>query len=262
LELAPGAVSIEPDSNNTAKHRERRSVNDRLHQLPRTEPIAPGQLRAVAPGLWACPDDPLFGGAANTCGFLLQRQTGNAFVYSSSRIESYYDHIDELGGVAMVLLNHRDEAAHHVTTLANHYDAPVRAHHAEVDACTQRGVDSITPLTKSETRLGDDLVAIHTPGHTPGVVSYLWSNPADDRRYLFAGDTLTKLTFDHAPAVLGFHPYPGNTDDLRRTLTILVERPSDVLVPGLANGTVHAYEWNDDERRAVLDGARIQLNGS
>jgi hypothetical protein len=34
--------------------------------------------------------------------FLLQRQTGKAFIYLSSRIDNYYDHIDELGGVAMV----------------------------------------------------------------------------------------------------------------------------------------------------------------
>ena len=235
-------------------------MHDRLRPLPRIESDAPGKLRPVAPGLWASPDEPLFGGSANSCGFLLQRQAGNTFVYSSSRIESYYDHIDELGGVALVLLNHRDEATPHVTTLANHYDAPVRAHQAEVDACTARGVESISALTESETRLGEDLVALHTPGHTPGVVSYLWTNPADERRYLFTGDTLTKLTTDNAPAVLSFHPYPGNTDDFRRTLTDLGERPSDVLVPGLANGTMHAYQWNDDERRAVLDHARTQLD--
>ena len=34
-------------------------------------------------------------------------------------MESYYDHIDEPGEVALVLLNHRDEATRHVTTLAN-----------------------------------------------------------------------------------------------------------------------------------------------
>jgi hypothetical protein len=99
---------------------------------------------------------------------LLQCQSGNIFVYSSSKIENYYDHIDELGGVSVVLLNHRDEATPHVTTLSNHYNAPVRAHQADVDACTQRGVESITALTESETHLGDDLVAIHTPGTTPG----------------------------------------------------------------------------------------------
>jgi glyoxylase-like metal-dependent hydrolase (beta-lactamase superfamily II) len=235
-------------------------MHDRLHPLPRIEPDAPGRLRAVAPGLWACPDEPLFGGTANSCGFLLQRQAGNAFVYSSSEIENYYDHIDELGGVAIVLLNHRDEATPHVTTLANQYDAPVRAHLAEVDACTKRGVDSITALTENETHLGADLVALHTPGHTPGVVSYLWSNPADDRSYLFTGDSLTKLTTDNAPAVLNFHPYPGNIDDFRRTLAVLAERPSDVLVSGLSTGTIHAYQWNDDERRAVLESARTQLD--
>ena len=237
-------------------------MHDRLNPLPRIEPNTPGQLRAVAPGLWACPDEPLFGGAANTCGFLLQRPAGNAFVYSCASIESYYDHIDQLGGVALVLLNHRDEATRHVTTLANHYHAPVRAHQAEVDACTERGVESINALTQTETQLGPDLVAHHTPGHTPGVVSYLWANPADDRRYLFTGDTLTKLTTDHTAMVLSFHAYPGNTDDLRQTLTTLAELPSDVLVPGLANGPIHAYEWDADERRAVLDHARTRLDGT
>ncbi|MGI9613041.1 MAG: hypothetical protein ACR2QO_09040, partial [Acidimicrobiales bacterium] len=138
-------------------------MHERLHQLRRIESDAPGQLRNVAPGLWACPDEPL-GGPVNTCGFLLQRPAGNAFVYSCSRIESYYEHIDELGGVAVVLLNHRDEATRHVTTLANHYDAPVRTHRAEVDACTNRGVESIVALTEDETHLGADLVALHTPG--------------------------------------------------------------------------------------------------
>lgn len=110
----PSAVLsvLDPIADNTAKHCGRGSVHDRLHQLPRTEPLAPGQLRMVALGLWACPDEPP-GGPANTCGFLLQRQAGNAFACSSSKVESYYDQIDELGGVAIVLLNHRDEAARH-----------------------------------------------------------------------------------------------------------------------------------------------------
>ena len=33
-------------------------------------------------------------------------------------------------------------------------------------------------------------------------------------------------------------------------------------MPGLANGPIHAYEWNDDERRAVLGDARNQLDGT
>ncbi len=46
----------------------------------------------------------------------------------------------------------------------------------------------------------------------------------------------------------------------RPLAVVLAERPSDVLVPGLANGTIHAYQWNDDERRAILDEARTQLD--
>lgn len=60
---------------------------------------------------------------------------------------------------------------------------------------------------------------------------------------------MTSLTIDNTLAVLSFHPYPCNTNDLHRSLITLAELPSDVVVPGLANGTIHAYQWNDDERR-------------
>ncbi len=234
-------------------------MHSQLQQLDRREPSGPGRLRPVAPGIWATPDEPL-GGPANTCGFLLQRAAGNVFVYSCAAIADFFDHIAELGGVTTVVLNHRDEATEWVSDLAERFDAVVHTHVAEVEPCTRRGVRSIEPLTDPETALGDDLLAIHTPGHTPGVVSYLWSNQADRQRYLFTGDTLTNFTIDRMPAVLGFHPYDGNLDDLKRSLTDLRERDSDVLLPGLANGTINAYSWTTPARHEFFDDALAQLS--
>lgn len=228
-----------------------------LPKLHRTEPEGPGRLRLVRPGLWATPDEPL-GGPANTCGFLIERSEGNAFVYSSSRIADYYEHLDELGGVGMILLNHEDEAIPHVSTLAERYNAPVRAHDLEVEPCHVKGVRAIDPF-HGDTTFGPDLEAIHAPGHTPGTTAYLWHNPRDDQRYLFTGDTFSNFTIDNFRAVLRFHDYGDNEADVRRTLPRLRETESDVLVPGLASGAIHAYRWNINERHRLIDHALAQL---
>lgn len=234
-------------------------MHDQLTQLARPEPEGPGRLRPVAPGLWATPDEPLGDGPAQTCGFLLQRDDGNVFVYSCSAISDFYDHLDELGGVAMTVLNHRDEATRHVTRLADHYRIPVRAHANEVDACRRRDVREIEPITDTEADLGQDLLAVHAPGHTPGTIAYLWHNPADDQRYLFTGDTFTNFTLDRFPAVLTFHSYDGNLNEMRTTLDRLDGHHSDVICPGLMGGTINAFAWDAAGRHAVLDHARQQL---
>ena len=234
-------------------------MHDSLTQLGRTEPDGPGRLRPVSPGLWATPDEPLGTGPARTCGFLLQRDHGNVFVYSCSAISDFYDHLDELGGVAMTVLNHRDEATRHVTRLADHYDIPVRTHVNEVEACQRRKVREIEPITEPKTKLGPDLLALHAPGHTPGTVAYLWHNPADGKRYLFPGDTFTNFTLNRFPAVLSFHSYEGNIDDMRTTLDRLDAEPSDVICPGLMGGPIQAFSWDEPGRHDVIHHARQQL---
>lgn len=234
-------------------------MHDQLLQIPRTEPDGPNRLRPVAPGLWATPDEPLGGGPAQTCGFLLQRDAGNVFVYSCSAISDFYGHLDELGGVALTVLNHRDEATRHVTRLADHYGIRVRAHADEVEACRRRDVRELEPMVGTEIELGPGLLAMHAPGHTPGATAYLWDNPADGRRYLFTGDTFTNFTLDRFPSVLGFHSYDGNVQDMRGTLDRLKAQATDVLCPGLMGGTIHAYAWDEAGRQAVIGHARAQL---
>jgi glyoxylase-like metal-dependent hydrolase (beta-lactamase superfamily II) len=228
-----------------------------LPRLARTEPPNDHRLRPVAPLIWATRDEPL-GGPANTCGFLIEQPGRNAFIYSCAAIEDYYEHIDELGGVSIVLLNHRDEATPHVTSLATHYDATVHTHAAEVVACTERGVCDIEPLS-DDSDLGSDLSAIHAPGHTPGTTAYLFANPTDQRHYLFTGDTFTNFTIDNFARVTEFHPYANNVSDMRNTLALLDNTKSDILMPGLANGTINAYRWDALQRHTLMEHAAAQL---
>lgn len=232
-------------------------MDGHLPVVHRSDPGNPTKLRPVAPNIWATRDEPL-GGPANTCGFLIQRPAGNVFIYSCSAIIDYFDDIDRLGGVTTILLNHRDEATKHVTTLSDHYRAPVRMHPAEIEPSTEKGVRNIMALEAQET-LGNDLSVLRTPGHTPGTTSYLYANPGDALTYAFTGDTFTNFTIDRFGSVLDFHPYEGNGADMRQTLERLRETQTDVIVPGLANGTINAYTWNTAQRRQLLNHCEAQL---
>jgi glyoxylase-like metal-dependent hydrolase (beta-lactamase superfamily II) len=132
-------------------------------------------------------------------------------------------------------------------------------HEAEIEAATERGVRNIVGLTGRET-FGDDLHGQPTPGHTPGTYSYLYTNPDDALTYAFTGDTFTNFTVDRFETVLGFHSYDGNLADIKTTLDTLRDLSIDVLVPGLANGTINAYRWTAIQRRQLLDHCRAQLS--
>ncbi len=215
------------------------------------------RLREVLPGLWATPDESL-GSGVNTVAYLLRRaEGGNAFIYSSARVDDAVAETElrALGGVGCVLLNHRDEASPHVTALARRFSAPIWVHERERRACELKGVTSSRVFTGQQTALGRDLFAFHTPGHTPGVMSYLWRNPHDGgRAYLFTGDTLTRASFERVESLLHFYPYRGNRSDLTRSLELLRELESDVVLPGLSRGEpVAAFEWSPAARRATLN---------
>ncbi len=224
----------------------------------RVFPAARGgeRLREVLPGLWATPDEPL-GSGVNTIAYLLRREGGNTFIYSSPRVDdaAAEAELQALGGVSCVLLNHRDEASPHVAALARRFSAPIWVHERERRACELKGVVPSRVFTGRETALGRDLVAFHTPGHTPGVTSYLWRNPHDDgRAYLFTGDTLTRASFERVESLLYFYPYRGNRLELIRSLELLRALESDVVLPGLSRGEpVAAFEWSPAARRRALD---------
>ena len=122
------------------------------------------RLTQILPNLWATRVEYPFGGTVvQTKAFLIQRLGGNVWIYASSHVNEYIEHVAELGGVTRQLLNHRDEAS----TFANVLDAPVFCHVDEKIAMEQNGcVVGETFDTKVHKFDDDDLIAYHTPGHT------------------------------------------------------------------------------------------------
>jgi glyoxylase-like metal-dependent hydrolase (beta-lactamase superfamily II)/ferredoxin len=113
--------------------------------------------------------------------YLVLRPGGNLLVDSPRYTSRLVDRIDELGGVAHVLLSHRDDVAD-ADRYAARFDARVWVHEADADAA---------PYATDIVRGGNIVVvapgvrAIPVPGHTRGSMVF-----EDDRGHLFTGDSL------------------------------------------------------------------------
>ncbi len=122
--------------------------------------------------------------AAHSAGahsFLVVRQTGNFMVDSPRWTRPVVDAIERRGGLAGILLTHRDDVAdaHHY---ARHFGAKVWIHRDDRDRAPY--ADKLIEGREAVV-IADDMFAIPLPGHTKGSVAYLY-----DRRCLFTGDSL------------------------------------------------------------------------
>ena len=144
---------------------------------------------------------PFGGTAVKTRAFLAQRSNGeNAWIYASSHVKDYVDHIKELGGAKYQLLTHRDEASKYCNTL----EAPVFCHELEKDAIVKKGSRLDESFSGPSHELGDDMIAYHAPGHTDGATCYLWKMN-ENESVLFTGDTV----FGQSDSKLGVAIHPS-----------------------------------------------------
>ena len=113
--------------------------------------------------------------------FLVLRPDGNLMVDSPRYSRALAESMDELGGIAHVLLSHRDDVAD-ADRWAERYSARVWIGKADADAAPYA-----TDLTgdASVTVISPGVLSIPAPGHTRGHVLYYI-----DDRHLFTGDTL------------------------------------------------------------------------
>jgi len=103
--------------------------------------------------------------------FLVERSSGNAMIDAPRWTDHVAHAIEERGGLALVLLTHRDDVAD-AERYAQHFRARVFIHEDDRGAAPYA-----TDLLRGRapTALGDDLLAIPVPGHTKGSAA---SSPA------------------------------------------------------------------------------------
>ena len=145
--------------------------------------------------------------------YLIVRPEGNVLVDSPRFARPLARRIEELGGVRLMFLTHRDDVADH-ERWAGHFNAQRVMHRDDIG----RSVTGIErPLTgHDEIALDEDLLAIPTPGHTRGHTVLLYAN-----RYLFSGDHLwwsANYKSLHASANVCWYSWAEQTRSMERLL--------------------------------------------
>lgn len=110
--------------------------------------------------------------------YLIRRPGGNVLVDSPRAAEPLMTNLEALGGVATMILSHRDDVADHEAYHAR-FGCQRIMHQADGFTGLERLVEGGEPI-----QLAEDLLLIPTPGHTAGSVCLLY------RDVLFTGDHL------------------------------------------------------------------------
>jgi glyoxylase-like metal-dependent hydrolase (beta-lactamase superfamily II)/ferredoxin len=152
-----------------------------------------------------CSEDS-FGASA----WFVDRPQGNLLVDSPRWSPPLVAALEERGGVAQVLLTHRDDVAD-ARRYADHFGARVWIH-ADDAGAAPFATDHIAGLDDTEVAPG--VTAVPVPGHTRGSVLYLV-----DEAVLFTGDSLA-WSHDHQ-ALVAFrdacwYSWPAQADSLAR----------------------------------------------
>ncbi|WP_327268756.1 MBL fold metallo-hydrolase [Streptomyces sp. NBC_01218] len=171
------------------------------------QPAGPQEHRALEQAAVACPvqsirlggrrvgTDPFplrLDGEVHLCGhtsartfganaYLVGRPEGNLLVDTPRWSSAVADAYERGGGIAHILLTHRDHTAH-AERFARHFGARVWIHEGDLDAAPY--ADGVLRGT-SPVEVLPGVVAHPVPGHTRGSTVYVV-----DERYCFTGDTL------------------------------------------------------------------------
>ena len=144
----------------------------------RTQP--PGLFpHELAPGLYRCGYNARASFGAHS--YFATRDEGNLLIDSPRYVSMLVRKFEDLGGIADILLTHRDDVAD-ADRYARHFRARVWVHEDDRSAAPYatnllRGIEA-TPIRER-------VLAIPVPGHTRGSVVFLL-----DETYLFTGDSL------------------------------------------------------------------------
>jgi glyoxylase-like metal-dependent hydrolase (beta-lactamase superfamily II) len=142
--------------------------------------------------------------------YLVRRAAGNVMVDSPRWTREVVGPLDEMGGVAHILLTHRDDVAD-FARYAERFGAQVWIHEADSAAAPDAG----QLLAGTEpTDIREDIVAFPVPGHTEGSVLFLV-----DGHLLFSGDSLAwSPGSEHLSAFRNacWYSWDAQRDSLRR----------------------------------------------
>ena len=142
-----------------------------------TETLKTNYVKQLLDHVWAFkPNRKSFGGVS----YLIVRERGSLLVDAPIFDPATFDVFDELAFPTHIFVTHRDDVAE-VDRFREKYGIPIIIHESENDDIP--GGADIT--FGEEYALDDEVLLLHTPGHSPGSSSLLWKRTPG---YLFTGD--------------------------------------------------------------------------
>ena len=155
--------------------------------------------------------------------YFVERPAGNILVDSPRAVRRLLSEFERRGGIATMFLTHRDDVADH-QLFHRRFGCERILHAADVTRGTrdvERQLAGREPVA-----IGDDLLAIPVPGHTPGSAALLYRE-----RFLFTGDHLwwsDELGRLHASRSVCWYSWP----EQRRSLERLLDFRFEWVLPG------------------------------
>ena len=220
-----------------------KSIGNRVRPLE-PDGIFPYQLTE---GVFALGNNALSSFAAHS--FLILHPDGNLMVDSPRFNRPLAQRLDAMGGIAHVLLTHRDDVAD-ADRWADRYGARVWIGEADADAAPYA-----TDITGSDfpVAISSGVASISAPGHTKGHVVYHFDN-----RCLFTGDT---LHWNHRRNELDV--FPNQTfhswDVLSETMDFLATLNVEWVFPG--HGMWHQMSSTDWAKQMQALGPAMRETG-
>lgn len=181
--------------------------------------------------------------------WLIVRKGGNALVACADTTPEL-DVIEKLGGVKYVLLTDNHFAAKWHGETVERFGATLVCHKSDKANAEKKCQTKALTLVDQRLELGDDLLAVHTPGHADGGLCYFWNG------HLFTGDFL-------AHTDKGWAVFCGQAKRkiMKKSLETVGELKVQTLCPGCSQGQPVAHtglkkgKWSELVARTIAEYA-------
>ena len=207
-------------------------------------------MKQLEPDLWQTSRRAVADGVS-TGAYLLTKPSGNLLIYNLGEDqEDDLQAIEQLGGVSVQVLSHRDEASPALHKVRDRFASRLGYHDADASAIRDQADADLSIAPGCDDPALAEVEIMHTPGHTPGSVTLRYESP-HGKTYLFTGDTIVPVSGGWATAV--YAELESDAAALVESLTRLRDCSADLIVSSAYVGEAGAVEMTPDAWSEVID---------
>ena len=213
-------------------------------------------MEQLEPDLWQTSRRTIADGVC-TRAYLLTKPSGNLLIYNLGEDqEEDLEAIEGLGGVAVQVLSHRDEASPAVHRVRERFASRLAYHEADAHAIRDQAEADLSVAPGCDDPTLAEVEVLHTPGHTPGSVTLRYESP-HGKTYLFTGDTIVPVSGGWVTAV--YDELESDAAALVESLERLREVDADLIVSSAFVGETSVVEMTSEEWPGIVDGRIASL---